>query len=158
MDCRLRAVLVHFHDLSQEVRHLFIFWGEFDYFDITRFWILGGGPEEQSWEVLSDSGSDGVNSRSRAEGGEAPTPTTTNRKRLHAELTPQQGEDTAMGGGDHDHHNNNNNNNVGAGRVTRARVRAQQEPQAVEEEDSFEVPGLMSTRRRAPPNKVARRK
>ncbi len=70
-----------------------------------------------------------------------------------------------MGGaGDHDHHQNNNNNinsnNVGAGRVTRARARVQQaEPQVVEEEDSFEVPGLMSSRqRRAPPNKVARRK
>lgn len=77
----------------------------------------------------------------------------TNKKRIHAELTPQQDEDEVMGGNDGQH------NNVGAGRMTRSRARAQQqEQQNVEEEDSFEVPGLMSTRRGGPPNKVARRK
>lgn len=80
------------------------------------------------------------------------TTTTVTKKRVHAELTPQQDEgDQSMG----DHHHNN----VGVGRVTRSRARAQQQQQQQSvEEDSFEVPGLMNTRRGGPPNKVARRK
>ena len=55
---------------------------------------------------------------------------------MYAELTPQQGED-----------------NPGGGRATRSRARAQQQQQ--QSEESFEVPGLVNSRRGGPPNKVA---
>ncbi|KAJ3563307.1 hypothetical protein NP233_g9018 [Leucocoprinus birnbaumii] len=107
--------------------------------------------EEQSWERdpddVASEGTTAVDAESVAV-----TPAT-NKKRVHAELTPQDGEDDSMGLVE-DHHDN-----VGAGRMTRARARAQQQPQpVVEQEDSFEVPGLTSTRRGGPPNKMARRK
>jgi hypothetical protein len=54
--------------------------------------------------------------------------------------------------------NDAQNDNVGNGRMTRSRARAQQQQQNVEDEDSFEIPGLMSTKRGGPPNKIARRK
>lgn len=84
---------------------------------------------------------------------EVPTSATaTNKKRVHAELTPQQDGDEEMGG------NDGQNDNVGNGRMTRSRARAQQQQHNAEDEDSFEVPGLMSTKRGGPPNKIARRK
>ncbi|KXN90631.1 putative serine/threonine-protein kinase fhkC [Leucoagaricus sp. SymC.cos] len=108
--------------------------------------------EEQSWENVPDA-----NSESNARGGVCESEGTAatsamGKKRVHAELTPQQDEDESMA------KVNEDNNNVGAGRMTRARARAQQQQQPVEEEDSFEVPGLTHTRRSGPPNKMARRK
>lgn len=111
--------------------------------------------EEQSWENVSEGYSNSI-AQGGAGQGEAPPPTTaTNKKRMHAELTPLQ-EDEYMNTND-----DNNNTNVGVGRMTRARARAQQQhPQqpGIGQEDSFEIPGLMSTRRGGPPNKMARRK
>lgn len=111
--------------------------------------------EEQSWEHDPED----ANSESTTVQGEDPSLTTaTNKKRVHAELTPSQnGDDESMKAPD-DH-----NDNVGVGRVTRSRARAQQQPQqqpqsGVDQEDSFEVPGLTNSRRGGPPNKMARRK
>lgn len=110
--------------------------------------------EEQSWENVSEINSDTTAQGGAGQGEVPPPPTATNKKRLHAELTPQQEGDDSMRAND-DH------NKVGDGRMTRARARAQQQhtqQPGIDQEDSFEVPGLMTTRRGGPPNKMARRK
>jgi len=67
-----------------------------------------------------------------------------NKKRVYADLVLQEGEDS-----------------VGVGRTTRSRTRAQQQQQQQQQqssEESFEVPGLINTRRGGPPVKMVRRR